>query len=186
MLKLCSIPIATGHARFAFAVSSFALLVALASSCGADRVVTAAEETSRRAAHVKPAKLPTLRIRQLPSGDRVLSLENDVYFEFDSAALTPEARVQLRGELLPRVLAFLARPGTAVSFHGYTDGAGDSAYNLRLSQGRAQATRRFLVAGGSPPRRLSARGFGEAMAVSSLPDQALRRVDVVLRKGGSR
>jgi outer membrane protein OmpA-like peptidoglycan-associated protein len=187
MYPPCSIPLASRGVVFVASLSLLALCSVLsATGCGAERVATAANETSRRPAHVRPAKLPPLQIRRLPSGDRVISLESDLYFSFNDATLTPVARSQLRTELLGRVLAFLAEPGARVVLRGYTDGAGDSAYNLRLSLQRARAARSFLVAGGAPATRLSARGFGEARATSAHPDRALRRVDIVLLEGGSR
>jgi OOP family OmpA-OmpF porin len=147
------------------------------------------EETTaeaRPAAHVLPAKLPPLRIRRSSSGDTVISLDSDVYFAFDRARLTRAARSQLRSEVLPRVITLLARPGARVDLRGYTDGVGDAAYNKGLSLRRAEAARSFLVAAGAPPAGLSAAGFGEELATSSERNQALRRVDIVLRKGEAR
>jgi outer membrane protein OmpA-like peptidoglycan-associated protein len=171
----------------AAAAASAALVAVLASGCGGgEGVATAAEEYSRRPVDVRPAKLPPLPVKRLPSGDKVIPIDSDVYFAFDSARLTGIARARLRTELLARVRAFLAKTGSRVALRGYTDGVGDRSYNLRLSRARARSVRRFLVAGGAPPRRMTAAGLGESEAISSRPDHRLRRVDVVLREGGSR
>jgi outer membrane protein OmpA-like peptidoglycan-associated protein len=138
----------------------------------------------RAPARVVPVELPPIRIRQLSSGDAVISLNSDVFFAFDSADLTEDAHADLRREVLPRVLAALNRRRARVDLSGYTDGVGDDAYNLRLSQERADAVRDFLVAAGVPSGSLDAEGFGEKLATSSRPDPDVRRVDVVLRKGG--
>lgn len=144
------------------------------------------KEEWRRPAHVLPAKLPPLQIKQLPSGDAVISLDSDVYFAFDSVTLTDDARSELQREVAPRVDAVLNGPGARVDVKGYTDGVGESDYNLGLSRERAEAVRDYLVATGSPPSRLDAEGFGETLTTSSRPNPDLRRVDVVLRKGESR
>ncbi len=140
----------------------------------------------RPAAHFKAAKLGPLKIKRLASGDTVISLDSDLYFAFNSASLTPRARRQLRDEVLPRVTAQLDRPGGWVELRGYTDGVGEADYNLRLSRERAEAARHFLVVSGAPDGALSALGLGERLAVSSERNGSLRRVDVVLHKGGSK
>jgi outer membrane protein OmpA-like peptidoglycan-associated protein len=146
---------------------------------------TLSTEEWRRPAHVLPAKLPPLQIKQLPSGDEVISLNSDVYFAFDSATLTADARSKLQREVVPRVAAVLDRSGARVDVKGYTDGVGDNPYNLTLSQERAEAVRDFLVAAGASSERLEAEGLGEKLTTSSRPDPELRRVDIVLRKGES-
>jgi len=170
------IPVLVAAALFALAVMS---------GCGGGRAKASTDE-ARRPANAVPAKLPPLQIRRLPSGNEVISLDSDLYFAFDSARLTAAARSQLRGQVLPRLVAFLAKPGGKVELRGYTDGTGEAAYNLRLSRERAASAREFLIEVGAPPESLIANGFGEKLASSSQPDEALRRVDVVLRRGGSR
>jgi OOP family OmpA-OmpF porin len=49
---------------------------------------------------------------------------------------------------------------------GHTDSVGDDAYNLKLSQRRADAVRKYLVDKGVPSTPLEARGFGEAQPVA--------------------
>jgi len=44
---------------------------------------------------------------------------------------------------------------------GHADERGDDAYNLRLTEARAQSVRRYLVERGIAPQRLVARGYGE-------------------------
>lgn len=158
----------------------------MAGGCGGDRVATAAEESSRLGADVKAAKLPPLQVERLPSGNELIAIDSDLYFAFDSADLAAAARTQLEAGLLNRVLSFLRKPGARVHLRGYTDGVGDGAYNLRLSLARARSVRRFLVVGGAPATRITAEGLGESQATSSRPDRKLRRVDVVLSKGGAR
>jgi outer membrane protein OmpA-like peptidoglycan-associated protein len=68
---------------------------------------------------------------------------HDIYFEFDSAAISQEAMPQLR-----ELGAALADPRLADStftIGGHTDATGTDGYNTRLSQRRAEAVKRFLA-----------------------------------------
>ena len=50
---------------------------------------------------------------------------------------------------------------------GYTDSVGSDAYNLRLSERRAQTVRDALVAGGVASTRITAKGMGKSNPVAS-------------------
>jgi outer membrane protein OmpA-like peptidoglycan-associated protein len=69
---------------------------------------------------------------------------------------------------------------------GHTDSTGSEAYNLDLSQRRAETVRDFLIGNGVSPMRLSARGFGEEYPVASNDTlagrQQNRRVEVVVMR----
>jgi OOP family OmpA-OmpF porin len=54
-----------------------------------------------------------------------------------------------------------------VSIDGYTDSTGPEAYNLRLSERRADAIRDELVRMGVNPTMMQIRGHGEADPVAS-------------------
>ena len=77
-----------------------------------------------------------------------------VHFDFDSAALTPEAIAQL--DQLGQVLEREALRSYRFRISGHTDAVGSDAYNERLSQQRASAvvsylSRQYQVEPG-PPR----------------------------------
>ncbi|KPM52801.1 flagellar motor protein MotB [Frankia sp. R43] len=97
----------------------------------------------------------------------VVTISADVLFAFDSADLTDVARAEIT-KLAPRV-----RPGTeTVTVRGHTDKLGTPAYNVMLSQRRADAVARVLrslLPGGT---RVSATGRGGAdpVAPNSHPD----------------
>ena len=90
---------------------------------------------------------------------RVSALSLPVQFAFDSAEILPSARHQLDAlaegiRLLPAV--------QSVVIEGHTDAAGPELYNEQLSQRRAYAVKRYLVAAhGIDPARLRAVGMGE-------------------------
>ncbi|MCW8128069.1 OmpA family protein [Microbulbifer halophilus] len=94
--------------------------------------------------------------------EETITLEN-VHFELDSATLTPAARNSLQKV----VRALRSQPGSAVEIAGHTDNQGNDAYNLKLSQQRANSVRTFLIRNGVDADRLTAKGYGEQQPVES-------------------
>jgi outer membrane protein OmpA-like peptidoglycan-associated protein len=88
-----------------------------------------------------------------------------VNFEFDRAALLSSALPTLDavGEALVR------HPALRVEVHGHTDSVGRADYNLRLSERRAEAVRRYLLEAFPTlaPERLAVRGFGQERPVAT-------------------
>jgi outer membrane protein OmpA-like peptidoglycan-associated protein len=110
----------------------------------------------------------------------------DALFEFDKAALTPDAR-----ETLEALVPLLAKAGKhPAAVEGHTDAKGSDAYNQTLSEKRAQAVKDWLVARGAVPAATLTKGWGEQrpVAPNARPDgsddpagrQKNRRVEVVL------
>ncbi len=82
-----------------------------------------------------------------------------MFFAYDSARLTPEARIQL--EPLGQALASRDLAGHGFLIAGHTDAAGAPAHNRRLSLARARAVRAHLVETyGIAPERLRVHGWG--------------------------
>jgi len=101
-----------------------------------------------------------------------------VTFEFDSATLTADSR-----PALVAVAADVKRyPNLKLELQGHTDSVGNDAYNLRLSEQRAQSVREFLIGEGVSPQQLSARGYGETRPAADNTTEegraANRRVDM--------
>ena len=95
-------------------------------------------------------------------GKTSLVLEG-VNFITDSSELTPGSR-----HILDRVAESLEdRPEVEVEVEGHTDSVADPAYNMDLSQRRAESVRAYLVSRGVSERRLTARGYGETRPVAS-------------------
>lgn len=109
-----------------------------------------------------------------------VALDADVLFEFDSAELTPQAEATLT-ELAATIDDRLA--GDTVTIVGHTDATGDEAYNLDLSQRRAEAVRDFLQPQLTTAPRLEVEGRGEAEPVApndtAEGQRRNRRVEVV-------
>lgn len=93
----------------------------------------------------------------LANGCEALELKG-VQFETDSAQLRPEAIA-----ILDEAVEGLRRsPDVAVEVQGHTDDVGAEAYNMKLSQRRADAVRAYLIEHGIAAERLTAKGYGEA------------------------
>ncbi|MGE5236241.1 MAG: OmpA family protein [Acidobacteriota bacterium] len=105
-----------------------------------------------------------------------------VYFDSDSATLKSESEPTL--EEVAAVLT--SEPDLKLLVGGYTDATNTDAYNLQLSQKRAEAVVAWLVAHGVAAPRLSAKGFGKAQPVAdnkTAAGRALnRRVELVVQK----
>ena len=98
-----------------------------------------------------------------------VDLSTDMLFEFDSARLRPEGTQALD----ERVISALtdAKRLQRILLTGHADRMGADAYNLRLSQRRADAVKQYLVGKGVPASSIEAIGRGEADPVVSCNDR---------------
>jgi len=87
---------------------------------------------------------------------------NLIFFDFDSDKLRPESTADLQ----EAVRLLQEYPDLKVEIQGHTDSVGPADYNLRLSQRRAEAVKRYLVEHGISPDRLVAKGYGETHPVA--------------------
>ncbi|WP_414502296.1 OmpA family protein [Zymobacter sp. IVIA_5232.4 C2] len=92
-----------------------------------------------------------------------MSMPGSITFANDKATLSSTIR-----PVLSDVATILKEfPDTAIVVDGYTDSNGRAAYNLRLSELRAQSVANALVQGGVDIRRLSTKGHGASDFVAS-------------------
>lgn len=126
-----------------------------------------------RAARVE-AVTPLEAARRLEAaGGALVELDRALVFRHDSIDLRPESAAAL-DEVAD---ALRARPDLRlVLIEGHADEPGALRYNQRLSEGRAGAVRRALVARGVAPERLVAYGYGETRPVTPDPPQNRRVV----------
>lgn len=112
--------------------------------------------------------------------DGRIALDN-VYFEFGTAKLTPEAGP----ELAEMVKLLVDNPALRVYIVGHTDWVGDAGANQTLSNQRAQAVVDALVAAGVDGARLGAAGLGmfspRASNATEVGRALNRRVELVER-----
>jgi outer membrane protein OmpA-like peptidoglycan-associated protein len=107
------------------------------------------------------------------------SVDLEVHFNYKSVTITPQAVDVLT--VLGRALSDKRLSGQIFLIAGHTDAKGGAAYNLKLSQGRAEAVRKFLIKHFSvQPNTLIAEGYGyRQLKNASMPfAEENRRVQV--------
>lgn len=111
---------------------------------------------------VKAVITPPMDVSRAPEMADKLKLpsaEIEIYFEFNSAEIMPDARVAL--DTLGAAFADPRLAGQRFVIAGHTDAKGRADYNLALSQRRAEAVRKYVVDNFKiSPNNLIARGFG--------------------------
>jgi peptidoglycan-associated lipoprotein len=133
----------------------------LTAGCGRKEVAETPEPVSEAqipAAPKTPTPPPVVVDRlDTSSDDWRMTLEKRIYFDFDRADLSSEARMTLaeKVEVLRRSSAVTLR------IDGHTDERGSDEYNLVLSNRRAAEAKRFLVQQGIDGSRLETVGYGE-------------------------
>jgi OOP family OmpA-OmpF porin len=85
-----------------------------------------------------------------------------VQFEFDKADLTADARQVLDGV----AAGMQSQPTMQVEIGGHTDSLGTAAYNLTLSQRRADSVRDYLISRGVDGARMKAEGYGKYQPIA--------------------
>jgi outer membrane protein OmpA-like peptidoglycan-associated protein len=122
---------------------------------------------------------------QIPIALKVVLTEKagKVLFDFNKATLKPEAKSQLVGVLQ----VVKDQPGIRVQIVGHTDGIGSDAYNLKLSQRRAESVAAYMVQNGVPRQSIQTEGHGKRDPVASNATAEgraqNRRVDITLSPG---
>jgi outer membrane protein OmpA-like peptidoglycan-associated protein len=109
-----------------------------------------------------------------------VTFASGILFPFDSYDVLPAGRENLR-QLAQSLQRY---PGTEVLIVGHTDDRGTDAYNLTLSQRRAESARSYLVSMGIPADRIRTAGRGESEPIASNETDAgrqqNRRVEIAI------
>jgi outer membrane protein OmpA-like peptidoglycan-associated protein len=116
---------------------------------------------------------------------REIKLKKQVHFQTDSAEILPDSLGIL--EELAEVMT--KHPDIKeVEVQGHTDNTGNEAYNLRLSQSRAQAVVDAIAKLGVDPSRMNAKGYGQSKPLAPNNTDANkaknRRVQVMITEQG--
>lgn len=117
----------------------------------------------------------------------VINLPENILFDFDKADVKSEAEPTLKK--ISELLTFYK--DSPMQINGHTDNKGGDDYNLKLSEKRAEAVKKYLTEKFTVENsRLKAKGFGESqpVAANAKPDgaddpdgrQKNRRVEVVI------
>jgi OmpA-OmpF porin, OOP family len=138
--------------------------------CDPDLMPKTAEPAPAPAPMVAPpAPQPAPPAARMPVTEKV-TLSADTLFGFDKAVIRPEGKLKL-DDLVDKLKAVDVETIIAI---GYTDRIGSKAYNLKLSERRAEAVKAYLVSEGVPSGRILANGKGKENPVTQ-PDQCKGR-----------
>jgi outer membrane protein OmpA-like peptidoglycan-associated protein len=152
--------------------------------------------------NIPNVNLPTINFPEITvpevvvqQGDNttIYTLAADVLFDFDKDAIRPDAEValqQISGSIAQRF------PNSAIQINGHTDSIGTEAYNLDLSQRRAESVKQWLASnGGISSNHMTVNGLGESQPVAPNTNsdnsdnpagrQRNRRVEIIVRGGSS-
>ena len=131
------------------------------------------DQPARTVSQTVPAKTETVTRTILKSKGGITTWEEvdcklldpnvlPIFYELASARLTSESKRTIDNTLLP----ILSGKNVNIEIMSHTDSRGNDAYNMSLSQQRANAVVNYLVSKGISRSRLSARGFGETRLVN--------------------
>lgn len=131
-----------------------------------------------------PPPVPAAAVAPPPPPPAPTAHPYEVYFEFDRATLTPDAR-QVVQEAAQNALK---GNSTQIVATGHTDTVGTAGYNLALSKRRATAVRAELIRDGVTGNLISTSGVGENdLAVqtgANVNEPRNRRVEITVQAPG--
>jgi peptidoglycan-associated lipoprotein len=103
----------------------------------------------------------TILVLDRKERNKIFVLEN-IYFGYDSANIRKDAAL----ELDKLVVLLNDNPDLKIELSSHTDSIASEAYNLDLSQRRAESTVNYLIRKGIDPSRLVAKGYGESKPIA--------------------
>ncbi len=108
------------------------------------------------------------KIIQIKSGDDLVKLLNiTIYFDLDKYFIRSDAEVELA-----KVIEILKMyPNLKIDIRSHTDSRQSEAYNLRLSNFRANSTRDYLIKKGITKERITCKGYGESQLLNNCADE---------------
>jgi outer membrane protein OmpA-like peptidoglycan-associated protein len=123
--------------------------------------------------------VPGAKVERVGEGIDV-TFDSGLLFDFDSDRIRPDAAANLNN-----LASSLNKFGNSnIMIVGHTDSRGDDAYNMGLSQRRANAASAYLQSRGVPASRISTAGRGESEPVASNDTEAgmqqNRRVEIAI------
>jgi OOP family OmpA-OmpF porin len=118
--------------------------------------------------------------------EKEIRITQQIQFEFNKAVIKPG----ISYKILDEVVGVLSdNPKITLEVQGHTDNVGGDAYNMKLSQARADAVRSYLTAHGTSGTRLVSKGYGFHQPLvpnSSESNRALnRRVQFIRTEAGT-
>ncbi len=122
-----------------------------------EKDTAAAEAEAAEQARLEAERIKAEEEERARMAAKMAFTDEDVYFEFDSAALLPEAQ-----DLLSQKAAYvLSMSDVSITIEGHCDERGTDAYNMALGERRAEAAKAFLVNLGVNPSQINTISYGE-------------------------
>lgn len=85
-----------------------------------------------------------------------------IYFDFDKYNIRKDSEIEVE-----KVIAAMEKyPSLKIKVNSHTDSRGKDAYNLWLSQKRAESTVNYMIKKGISPDRLQSEGYGETKLIN--------------------
>lgn len=146
----------------------------------AEQIATVVDVVSAKAVDIRMVEVKAVDMADALATKGSVSLYG-IYFDTDKSEVKPESKATL-----DEVATLLKIDRSLrIEISGHTDSTGDKAHNLKLSEARAQAVLRALVANyGIDPKRLTAKGYGDSkpVAPNTSDENRARNRRVELRK----
>ena len=120
------------------------------------------EEKSFETINSLQSKKYEMNFKLSPKTDRVFIIEN-IYYAFDRAEITKESEITIDTTIF-EILTL--NPEVIVEIGSHTDSKGSDAYNMKLSQQRAESVVKYLRKRGISKERIVAKGYGEERPIA--------------------
>lgn len=115
---------------------------------------------------LQPDKSAIAKTEELDRCQYALDNINTIYFDLDKYYIRPDAAIEL--EKIVKVMNKCQ--DIKVEARSHTDSRASNAYNVTLSQNRAQSTVDYIISRGIMKDRITAKGFGETQLVNKCAD----------------
>lgn len=156
--------------KFLFKSSVCAGVLIIAFGCGGPKqTVTPQPDPFPMAEEKTPVEVATTPVEEVKKPEPVIEdtmpkvalVLSTVFFEYDKAELTAEARARLA----ENARQLQMHPNVSILIEGHCDERGTVEYNLALGERRAQATRNYLTNFGISPGRVRIVSYGKEKPV---------------------
>ncbi len=83
---------------------------------------------------------------------------DNINYDYEKWDIRPDAALEL-----DKIVEFLKdNPSISIELSSHTDSRGDDAYNMKLSQKRAETSKTYIVSKGIKAVRINSKGYGES------------------------
>ena len=117
--------------------------------------------------------------------DTLIGRISDAYFDYDKAALRPDAMKTLQADSTELRDILKDYPGYKLIIEGYADERGSEEYNIGLGDARAKSAKNYLVQVGIPSDQLSVVSYGKDKPVCEEHNEGCwqknRRIHIVAK-----